>query len=44
MQAELTRWDTSDATNEAPTYKALIAKFNEEYPRHQDQLPVGPVR
>lgn len=32
IKADLTWWDTSDATNEAPTYKKLIAKFNETYP------------
>jgi arabinogalactan oligomer/maltooligosaccharide transport system substrate-binding protein len=32
LKAELTWWDTSDATNEAPAYDKLIAKFNEEYP------------
>ena len=32
LSAELTWWDTSDATNEAPAYDDLIAKFNEEYP------------
>jgi arabinogalactan oligomer/maltooligosaccharide transport system substrate-binding protein len=32
LTAELTWWDTSDATNEAPAYDDLIAKFNEEYP------------
>ena len=32
LEAELTWWDTSDPTNEGPTYEALIAKFNEEYP------------
>ena len=32
LEAELTWWDTSDATNEAPAYDALIEKFNEEYP------------
>jgi len=32
VKADLTWWDTSDATNEAPTYKKLIAKFNETYP------------
>ncbi|MEO6142467.1 MAG: sugar ABC transporter substrate-binding protein, partial [Dermatophilaceae bacterium] len=32
VKGELTWWDTSDATNEAPTYKKLIAKFNETYP------------
>ena len=32
LSAELTWWDTSDATNEAPAYDKLIEKFNEEYP------------
>ncbi len=32
IEAELTWWDTSDPTNEAPAFKALIAKFNETYP------------
>ncbi|WP_427383914.1 extracellular solute-binding protein [Janibacter sp. G56] len=32
LKAELTWWDTSDATNEGPTYKKLIKAFNEEYP------------
>jgi arabinogalactan oligomer/maltooligosaccharide transport system substrate-binding protein len=32
ISAELTWWDTSDATNEAPAYDKLIEKFNEEYP------------
>lgn len=32
LTAELTWWDTSDATNEAPAYDDLIEKFNEEYP------------
>jgi arabinogalactan oligomer / maltooligosaccharide transport system substrate-binding protein len=32
LSAELTWWDTSDATNEAPAYDELIKKFNEEYP------------
>ncbi|HZW42958.1 MAG TPA: extracellular solute-binding protein [Dermatophilaceae bacterium] len=32
VKADLTWWDTSDATNEAPTYKKLIATFNETYP------------
>lgn len=32
LEAELTWWDTSDPTNEAPAYDALIKKFNEEYP------------
>ena len=29
LSAELTWWDTSDPTNEAPAYDELIAKFNE---------------
>ena len=33
LTAELTWWDTSDATSEAPAYKELIAKSNEEYPK-----------
>lgn len=32
LKAELTWWDTSDATNEAPAFKELIKKFNAEYP------------
>ncbi len=32
VKADLTWWDTSDPTNEAPAFKALIKKFNEEYP------------
>ena len=32
LKADLTWWDTSDPTNEAPTFKALIKKFNAEYP------------
>lgn len=32
LSAELTWWDTSDPTNEAPVFKELISKFNEEYP------------
>ena len=32
LDAELTWWDTSDPTNEAPAYDDLIKKFNEEYP------------
>lgn len=32
IEAELTWWDTSDPTNEAPAFKALIKKFNAEYP------------
>ena len=29
----ITYWDTSDAKNEAPTYKALIADFEAKYPK-----------
>lgn len=32
LSAELTWWDTSDPTNEAPAFKQLIKKFNETYP------------
>lgn len=32
LEAELTWWDTSDPTNEAPAFKELIKRFNEEYP------------
>src|SRR5688572_6635720 len=32
LSAELTWWDTSDPTNEAPAYDKLIEAFNEEYP------------
>jgi len=32
LKADLTWWDTSDPTNEAPAFKALIKKFNAEYP------------
>jgi arabinogalactan oligomer/maltooligosaccharide transport system substrate-binding protein len=32
LEAELTWWDTSDPTNEAPAMEALIEKFNAEYP------------
>lgn len=32
LSAELTWWDTSDATNEGPAFKELISRFNEEYP------------
>src|SRR5687768_1788446 len=29
----VTWWDTSDATNEAPKFKELIAKFEAKYPK-----------
>jgi len=44
VKGELTWWDTSDATNEAPTYKKLIAKFNETYPNvkiNYQSVPFG---
>lgn len=44
LKGELTWWDTSDATNEAPTYKKLIAKFNETHPNvkiNYQSVPFG---
>ena len=44
VEAELTWWDTSDPTNEGPTYEALIEKFNEEYPNvtiNYESVPFG---
>jgi arabinogalactan oligomer/maltooligosaccharide transport system substrate-binding protein len=44
VKAELTWWDTSDATSEAPTYKKLIAKFNQTYPNvkiNYQSVPFG---
>lgn len=44
LEGELTWWDTSDPTNEAPTYEALIEKFNEEYPNvtiNYESVPFG---
>lgn len=32
LKAELTWWDTSDPTNEAPVFKDLIKRFNKKYP------------
>jgi arabinogalactan oligomer/maltooligosaccharide transport system substrate-binding protein len=32
VSGELTFWDTSDATNEAPAFKQLVADFEAEYP------------
>ena len=32
VKADLTWWDTSDATNEAPAFKNLVADFNKTYP------------
>ncbi|MEW2518373.1 extracellular solute-binding protein [Actinacidiphila alni] len=33
VAGSITYWDTSDAKNEAPTYKALIADFEAKYPK-----------
>jgi arabinogalactan oligomer/maltooligosaccharide transport system substrate-binding protein len=33
VSGTITYWDTSDAATEAPTYKALIKKFETEYPK-----------
>lgn len=33
VSGTITYWDTSDAKNEAPTYKALIADFEAKYPK-----------
>lgn len=44
LEAELTWWDTSDPTNEGPTYEALIEKFNEDYPNvtiNYESVPFG---
>lgn len=44
VKGELTWWDTSDKTNEAPTYKKLIAKFNQTYPNvtiNYQSVPFG---
>ena len=44
LEAELTWWDTSDPTNEGPTYEALIEKFNAEYPDikiNYESVPFG---
>jgi len=32
VSGELTFWDTSDATNEAPVFKELVSRFEAEYP------------
>ncbi|MPZ93759.1 MAG: extracellular solute-binding protein [Propionibacteriales bacterium] len=32
VSGSLTFWDTSDATNEAPAFKQLVADFEKEYP------------
>ena len=44
VKAELTWWDTSDKTNEAPTYQKLIATFNQTYPNvkiNYQSVPFG---
>ncbi|MET7700276.1 MULTISPECIES: extracellular solute-binding protein [unclassified Streptomyces] len=33
VSGSITYWDTSDAATEAPTYKALIKKFEAKYPK-----------
>ncbi|MCZ4125398.1 extracellular solute-binding protein [Streptomyces sp. H39-S7] len=33
VSGEITYWDTSDATNEAPVYQALIKTFEAKYPK-----------
>ncbi len=33
VEGTVTWWDTSDATNEAPAFKELIAKFEKQYPK-----------
>jgi arabinogalactan oligomer/maltooligosaccharide transport system substrate-binding protein len=44
LTAELTWWDTSDPTNEAPAFKELISRFNEEFPNvtiNYQSVPFG---
>lgn len=44
VSGELTWWDTSDATNEAPVYKELIKEFNKTYPNvkiNYQSVPFG---
>jgi arabinogalactan oligomer/maltooligosaccharide transport system substrate-binding protein len=44
LSATLTWWDTSDPTNEAPAFKELIKKFNEQYPNvhiNYQSVPFG---
>ncbi|MFE7114893.1 extracellular solute-binding protein [Streptomyces sp. NPDC057654] len=33
VSGTVTWWDTSDATNEAPTYRKLVAAFEKKYPK-----------
>ena len=42
LKAELTWWDTSDATNEQPAFKDLIADFNKLYPNVKVNLQAVP--
>ncbi|MDV3223205.1 extracellular solute-binding protein [Intrasporangium sp.] len=44
IKADLTWWDTSDATNEAPAFKELITEFNKTYPNvkiNYQSVPFG---
>jgi len=44
VKGDLTWWDTSDATNEAPAFKELIADFNKTYPNvkiNYQSVPFG---
>ncbi|MCB1251725.1 MAG: extracellular solute-binding protein [Austwickia sp.] len=44
IKGELTWWDTSDATNEAPVYKDMIAEFTKQYPNvkiNYQSVPFG---
>lgn len=44
LKADLTWWDTSDATNEAPMYKELITEFTKKYPNvkiNYQSVPFG---
>jgi len=33
VEGTVTWWDTADATNEAPAFKELVAKFEKQYPK-----------
>ncbi|QQR99606.1 MAG: extracellular solute-binding protein [Austwickia sp.] len=44
IKGDLTWWDTSDATNEAPMYKEMIAEFSKQYPNvkiNYQSVPFG---
>ncbi len=46
VSGSITYWDTSDATAEAPAYKALIAKFEAKYPKikvNYENIPFADV-